>query len=77
MWGMSVIQDPLPLRVSSLDITEKLAQLNRGGECIRRSFTLRMLGDPEDTVKVASVGFEESGISEKTLAFQVEADNNR
>lgn len=76
MWDRIAVQEPLST-VESQDITETLAQLNRGGACMRRSFTLRMLGDPEDTVKLASMGFEEPGISEETLAFQIEAHNKR
>jgi hypothetical protein len=77
MLDLSGIQDPLALTVGSLDKTETLAELTRGGECIRHSFTLRMLGNPEDSVKFASGGFEETGISEKTLAFQIEAHNKK
>jgi hypothetical protein len=73
MWEKT-IQDPLPLTVSGLDIAEKSTILTRGGECARRSFTLRMLGNPEDAVKVASIGFG-AGISQNPLVLQIEAQN--
>ena len=72
VWEKPVNPDPLPLTVNSLDISEKVATLPRGGECARRRFTLWMLGNPEDAVKVASMGFRENDISEKALMFQEE-----
>ena len=72
MWDNTVIQDPLPLTVDTLDITEQLANMTRGGECIHRRSTLRMLGNPEDAVKVASIGFQENNIPEKSLLFQAQ-----
>jgi hypothetical protein len=67
MWEKTVIQDPLPLTVSSMEISESPAQLARGGECIRRSFTRRMLGDDKDTINMAAIVFEEGY---QTLVFR-------
>jgi hypothetical protein len=65
MWDKTVTQSPLPLTVSNLNSSEKLATLPRGGECARRRFTLMMLGNPEDAVKVAPIGFQGNDIAER------------
>ena len=66
------VQDPLPQSVRDLDIKEASAELTRGAECIRRSFTLWMLGNPEDSMTFASIMFEGPVFQNRTLASQVE-----
>jgi len=66
----SDIQESLPQSVRSLDITEA-SELTRGRECIRRSFTLWMLGNPEDSMKFASMNFGEPIFQNETLVSQI------
>ena len=76
MWDRIVAEDPLPLTVGSLDITEHFAKMTRGGECTRRNFTLRMIGSPEQ-VRLAPVRFTDTGMPERALAFNLEPQNKQ
>jgi hypothetical protein len=76
MWDKTDIQDSLPLTVGSLDITEQFPKMTRGGECTRRRFTFRMLGNREHTIlATSSVRFIESPMSERSLALNIEPQN--
>lgn len=75
MWERIVAEDPLPVTVSNLDITEHFAKMTRGGECTRRNFTLRMIGNPEQVILPIPVRFTETGMAERALAFNIEPQN--
>ena len=75
MWERIVLEDPLPVTVSDLDITEHFAKMTRGGECTRRKFTLRIIGNAEQLLLATSARFTEPGIAERALAFNIEPQN--
>jgi hypothetical protein len=59
--------------VRNLDSTERVMHLTKIGDCARRSFALRVLGDAGDSLKVEPLNFSKDGITDNTLALQVSA----
>lgn len=63
---------PLDIRaVRNPDATERLAHLSKVGDCARRAFALRILGDAGETLKVQAFSPGENHWSDDIVVVQV------
>ncbi len=61
----------------NLDVPDMLVYLRQGGECARRSTTLRLLGNTVQDLQVEPTGFDYNNQYDSTLALQVAASAER
>jgi len=59
--------------VRNLDATDRVMRLTKVGDCVRRSFALRVLGKAGESLKVEAFRFGEENIHDSTVALEVAA----
>lgn len=58
---------------SNFDSSERVMHLTKVGDCARRSFALRILGSPGESLKVESFSFGKEAIKDSAEALQIAA----
>jgi hypothetical protein len=63
--------------VRNLDAVERVRHLTKVGDCARRDFALRILGDARESLKVKAFGLGEKGYYDDIVAVRVTVNDEQ
>jgi hypothetical protein len=69
---------PVDIRVVRVpDESESLVHLTKVGDCARRSFELKILGEAAESLKLEMFGYDDENSHEETVIRQLAAESVR
>jgi hypothetical protein len=63
--------------VTKQDFTGLFIELTRGGKCAGNKLALRLLANAGEGLKIEPVSFDENGVRDQTLAFQITTEEEK